>query len=338
MAARRRSRILDAILARSGWSEPEKTKTLGRRSSETERIFADFVTRREETQRRAEALKSRIAMLGRAAAAMGLGRLPSTHTQHLRRLMRAGLLDDSCLRIVALGTPAFALYETLYHYLAPRRLLRHDGGDDATTFYVGSDEIEDVVADRLARALFTLKARVQISRHSPGCVSINTLDHSYVSYREVEFVARSAIERSLSDRNAKPTTVRTVFAVLDNLPLVKGLSVATDCSVLEYASLDPRAFALVSRLAANGGSSPQLDETVAFRRASAVAWMVRDGIIPLAFADAEEDALADLGYPNPMLGHDPTFNARMALKEDQKTENNSSSSIEDEEPDVLRGP
>jgi hypothetical protein len=82
---------------------------LGRKSPETEAIYAAFMSGRKAARERQHALSSAVARQAAIARAAGLGRVPALAASLMRRLDEAGLLGR--LRII--GTNALFAYEAL---------------------------------------------------------------------------------------------------------------------------------------------------------------------------------------------------------------------------------
>lgn len=86
-----------------------RTETsLGRRSSDTERIYEAFATGRSENQDRLKGLAKRLDELAPVNRAMGLGRVPVIAARILRRCDEAGLLGQ---HLTIVGTNAMFAYE-----------------------------------------------------------------------------------------------------------------------------------------------------------------------------------------------------------------------------------
>ena len=83
-------------------------KSMGRRSHETDKIFAFFFEGRDQSNRRLESLYHHLEQMAPVNRALGLGRVPNLTSKILRVLDEANLLGTKLLLV---GTNAMWAYE-----------------------------------------------------------------------------------------------------------------------------------------------------------------------------------------------------------------------------------
>lgn len=84
------------------------TKSLGRRSPETEKIHADFTARKTAVSERLRGLRQSVKEFGGMARAVGINRVPAVVSLTLNKLDEAGLLGRN---LIVVGTNALYAYE-----------------------------------------------------------------------------------------------------------------------------------------------------------------------------------------------------------------------------------
>lgn len=97
-----------------------KARSLGPRSSQTERIYEDFQRGRGEAKATAASLRQTIASQARLNQAIGIARVPDLPSRILRRLDREGLLGRN---LFVAGTNAIYAYEAAAGVFVERDLL-----------------------------------------------------------------------------------------------------------------------------------------------------------------------------------------------------------------------
>ncbi len=93
--------------------------SLGRRSTETERIKDDYVDQRNRLRQRRNSLEKRLKAMDRVNRAYGIGRMPTVAARVLRKLDEAGLLGK---QLCVVGTHSLYAYEARAGILFDGRL------------------------------------------------------------------------------------------------------------------------------------------------------------------------------------------------------------------------
>jgi hypothetical protein len=209
----------------------KKFTSLGRRSAETEKIYADFIDRRDAAKATVIAGRDRMATAGRVAKAYGLARMPTATAEILRALWLRSLTDD----LAAFGGTALFAYELETGVLAPADLVRDD---HLLVVRMRADlPIEDFVlayesVNRGRTQVTERRSRIHIK--TPGGTALEILNSEAVLARIDDQEQTEIIEAAFS------------------LPLVRGLTIARDGKPVEYRVFDPRLYAMASAVMAEG--------------------------------------------------------------------------------------
>lgn len=212
----------------------QRTRSLGPRSEETERVKFEFDQGRERSKRELERVRSRLDTHGRVLKALRLGRVSALTARFLRELHDEGF-DLRHLRIG--GAAALAAYEA-------RSRRRMPLADDASAFdlvptdlFVGERHLFDAIA---SRKIF-------------GPIEID--DERMVLGRGIVLRLLSAdvrddwirsIRRAHAGRD-EIAALEWAFEVPEGIPMV---AVGLDGSPAPVAALDPRAHAILSTMEA----------------------------------------------------------------------------------------
>jgi hypothetical protein len=85
-------------------------RSLGPRNPESERVYDDFISGREQLKERLTSLNARLRRSARVVRALGLGRVPVVAARIIRRLANEKLLGRNLLIV---GTPSLFAYERM---------------------------------------------------------------------------------------------------------------------------------------------------------------------------------------------------------------------------------
>lgn len=273
-----------------GPSGLRRQRSLGARSTETERIKDEFDAGRERANSRftdAEAFLTRQAAINRA---VGIGRVPLISARIVRALDRAGLLGEG-LRIV--GTTAIFAYEAVAGVFVESSIT---ATDDLDLLFDARQRIRLITPDRTQeRSLLKLLQRVDHSfERMPRTFSAVNRD-GFV----VDLIKPMPEPPWKSDREQiAPSGEADLVAVaieglrwLENAPLFEAVAIDERGAPLAMAVPDPRAFAVhklwLSRLA----NRPPLQRQRDRAQAEAVAGLVTRHLLHLPFNAADLSAL-----------------------------------------------
>lgn len=123
-------------------SGDKKAVSLGRRTSETEKIHDEFMKERAELDARIAELRPAMAEQARMAKALRLSRAPSEVGGVLRAIGTSDLLD----RVTLVGEASVYAYENEMTSLLPRDVLPDDGLDLLVSDVRAADLIDELVA------------------------------------------------------------------------------------------------------------------------------------------------------------------------------------------------
>lgn len=217
-----------------------KMRSLGPRSPETERIYQEFRTGKEEAKERLDSLSRRLSEQARLNRAVDLGRVPTIASKILRRLDREGLLGHN---VYIAGTNAIYAYEA------------------AAGVFVRTDLLATGDLDILMEARARL--RLTVTGEEPASVIdvLRSVDRSFKKADEASFraVNRDGYYVDLIKAAANPPwrDEREGFGEGDllassianmkwvaNAPKFEATAVGEDGQPVPMACPDPRAFAL----------------------------------------------------------------------------------------------
>lgn len=204
----------------------KKFTSLGRRGPETEKIYADFIARRDGAKTTVISLRDEIAKGGRVAKAYGLARLPAKSADILRTLWMRQLTDEA----VVFGGAGLLAYELESGLVTPTELIRDDhlilvGRRSAVSELEVRKAYETAVggqcrvSERGGRIRFTREGEVTLEMWDPAALLSR-------AEPDEEHVLDEAIR----------------------LPPFVGLTVARDAQPVELSVFDPRAYAMAAAL------------------------------------------------------------------------------------------
>ncbi|MBM6579927.1 hypothetical protein ILT44_07020 [Microvirga sp. BT689] len=212
-------------------------RSLGRRSAETEQMYADFMRLRSEVQAGLAALAPEVEDAGRVAKALRLGRIPARQVEGLRNLWARGLLcRDGPLSL--LGANALIAYEAKSRIMVPPRVLRDDMGP---VLYVRDGVHIDIGFALSVGSLFMPKhADVGLDELGPGHFRLQCEDGS-----TLDLINRTAVEARLEAQDL-PRGVRRAFEEALELQPVEAVAIGRDGSLVALQAVDPRTFSLLT--------------------------------------------------------------------------------------------
>jgi len=239
--------------------------SLGRRSPETEAVYRDFMERRDTARHVVLSSRDPITIAGRVAKAYGLARLPAKMAEMLRAFWLRSL-DDS---LTIFGGVALLAYEIETEPLAPAGLIR----DEALIVIPMTAEITIADLAEAYEAATGEKPRVQ--GHGDRQV-LHRGDAVPLEVWSRNFVLGHADDRDQAE------VIEEGFEA----PLLKGLTVARDARPVEFATFDPRVYAMLASVLGR-------DQPVWGDRARFAAALVRERW-PEQFEPRQEAAYHDL--------------------------------------------
>lgn len=240
-------------------------RSLGRRSEETERTYADFIAQRDAAKNAVVSNRERIATAGRVAKTYRLARLPAKPAEILRALWLRDLDRD----VAVLGGTALYAYELDAGVLTPtdlvdeHRLILLSLRSDLDAFEIGAAYTATIgedagITEEPHRTIF----------NSPGWPGVEVWrPDRLLAGLEDEEQAR-VLEEAIA---SKPYT---------------GFTVSRDGQPLHLRTLDPRVYALAASLLGR-------DEEIWAERAEFAATLVRERW-PASFDEQQEAAFPDL--------------------------------------------
>lgn len=207
----------------------KRSTSIGRRSPETERFYAEFMKRRARVNSLLAAQGATAETLARVSKALRLARLPEPAADVLTALWKDRLTH---FFIVRSGHAAFA-YETTFRSLLPVS----DSGHVELLFS------DDSLARELSRSLAQCLVKLDGSYEFDASASLFRCDRGpEISINlQATLLDHGAAERDIDDRQ------RDLLAELLELPTVSGMAISRSGRPVPMTVLDPRAFAF-SRL------------------------------------------------------------------------------------------
>jgi hypothetical protein len=254
----------------------KKFTSLGRRSRETEAIYADFISRRDAARLTVMAGRDDIALAGRIAKAHNLARLPAKQAEILRAFWRSSL--DKHLTLF--GGAALFAYEMQTDILTPAELTRDD---DLIFLFDGSSE-------------FTAADIGEAYEDATGAKADSTRRNGRLVFQSgdapgVEILGRKFL-LDRTENGDQADVLRDAF----RMQVVRGLTVARDAQPVEITAPDPRTYALTAYVLGS-------DDDVWAERARFAAALVRERG-PEQFGPEQEAAFPELcGGPEGQLGY-----------------------------------
>ena len=254
----------------------KKFTSLGRRSTQTENIYADFIERRDAAKQTVIANRDRMATAGRVAKAYGLARMPAKSAEILRAFWMRSLSDD----LAVFGGTALFAYELETKVLAPAPLER----DERLIFFRKRPDlppIDDVVGAYEA----AVGASARVVKTSGRAVIRAT------SAMPIELWDRDAVLGQVDDPDRIEILEEGIAA-----DCLTGLTVARDGQPVEFSTFDPRTYALMAYVLGH-------DDEVWAERAKFAATLVRERW-PEQFDPRQQAAFPELcGGPEGELGY-----------------------------------
>lgn len=218
-----------------------RQRSLGPRSSETERIKAEFDTGREAARARFESAREVMERQAAINRALGLGRVPLTGARIVRALDEAGLLGKA-LRVV--GTHAIYAYEAAAGVFADPEITTTE---DIDLLYDARRELGFVVGEALGEAgLLGLLRRTDRSfeRARQGFRAINAEGYLVDLIRPQTRPPWKETRESLADAPDDLTAVGIEgLAWLENAPPFEAVAIDEKGAALRFVAVDPRVFA-----------------------------------------------------------------------------------------------
>jgi hypothetical protein len=273
-------RVRDVEYLFRGSDRAGRGRLLGRRSPETERIFAAFHAGKAAADERLAAIKGQLEEQARLNVALRLARVPRVVGRILREIDAAGLLDS----FTVLGTQALYAYEAA-------------GGVQFLLELLASGDV-DLLYD-------TRKGIEMATRRMDGAGMLGLLkkaDRSFECIRKRGFRAANAgqfmvdlIVPPRSMRDSAPVTFGADDLMASEVPGLQWLINAPKldaCAIDEegwpvpFRVPDPRAFALHKAWLASQPNREPLKKPRDIAQAQAVASMVVEHMPQLPFAKA----------------------------------------------------
>jgi hypothetical protein len=215
-------------------------KSLGPRSSGTEKIKADYSDARTRLKRRVSTLKSKIEQRASINRALRLGQMPAIAAQILRRLDHVGLLGN---QLIVVGTHSLFVY----------------GAKAGVVFEAGLTATQDIDLMYDARRRLSLAAAPGISK-SGVLGLLRSVDASFSSrpghFRAINDegysvdlirpAARDEIGSSIAGLADNDIVPAAIFGLewLMNAPRFAAMVIAADGLPVWVSCIDPRVYAL----------------------------------------------------------------------------------------------
>jgi len=244
----------------------KKWTALGKRSTETEKAYNDFISRRDDARQTVLTSRDDIKLVSRLVKAHGLTRLPGKHAEVLRSFWLRSL--DS--RMTLFGGQALLAYELPTGVLVPAPLVR----DDSLMFILRDDADADTIDD--IKDAFEDAAGTRVRVEEKRKRTVLTGDAVSIELLETDFMTRRVDDEEQAE----------VIEEALKAPAVTGLTVARDSQPVEMKALDPRTFAIAAYVL--GG-----DDGIWMERAQFAATLVRERW-PDQFDPRQESAFPDL--------------------------------------------
>ena len=207
----------------------KRSTSIGRRSPETERFYAEFMKRRARTNSLLADRGETAETLARVSKALRLARLPEAAAEVLMALWKGDLTH---FFIVHSGHAAFA-YETTFRSLLPVP----DGGRIELLFS------EDSLARELSRSLAQCLLKLDASYEFDASASLFHCERG----PEISIKLQAALLDHDAGGRDTDGQQRNLLAELLGLPAVSGMAISRSGRPVPMTVLDPRAFAF-SRL------------------------------------------------------------------------------------------
>lgn len=215
--------------------DPETGKkvwsSLGRRSPETEAIYAEFMGRRATARETIQTHKDDITLGGRLARARGLTRLPTRNAE----ILRAFWLNSVDAQITLFCGASLLAYERESRVIAPVDLVRDD-----RLMFVFDPNVEAVEIDGIVDVYQEVvgdKARVRqrddiMTVQAPDGVGLDIVSERYLLDRAADGDQADLLSRALRE------------------PPFRGVTFASDGQPVELKTLAPQSYAMMAHVLA----------------------------------------------------------------------------------------
>jgi hypothetical protein len=243
----------------------KKFTSLGRRSPETEKVYRDFLDRRDQAKHTVASSRDQMSTAGRVAKAYGLARMPAKSAEILRAIWLRSL--DANLAVFG-GTALFA-YELEAEIMAAAELIR----DEALIVIPFGD---DIAIDDLTSAYEAAVGEKPQVREHDGRHVLHVHDAVVL-----EVWSRGFLLGQFEDGD-QAEVVEESF----NAALLRGLTVARDAQPVEFGTFEPRVYAMLAHGLGH-------DDSLWMKRAQFAAEVVRERW-PDQFEPRQEAAFPDL--------------------------------------------
>ncbi len=215
-------------------------KSIGPRSTETERIKAEYTEQRTRLRQRTTRLSARLEQMGRVNRALGLGRMPRTAARILRKLDEVGLLG---VKAFVVGT------HSLYAYEARAGIL-FDGALTATRdldlLWDTRQRLSLALVEERAEGVIGLLRRIDRSFSAePGHYSASNDEGFLVDFirpeRQLEALRP---DEALTEADGLVAAAISGLQWLINAPKFEQIVIGEDGRPLWMSCADPRVFSL----------------------------------------------------------------------------------------------
>lgn len=270
-------------------------KTLGARSTETERLLASFNTSRAVALERMRLLTDKLEEQARLNKALRLARVPNVIARVLRELDAAGLHDD----FTVIGTQALYAYEAVggVHFI-----LELLASGDVDLLYDARKKLTVVSAKLDGNGLLGLLKKAD---RTFECVRENGYRAANAGQFMVDLVvAPQGMQAQEPVTFAKADLVATEVPGLQwllNSPKINAVAIDEDGWPVPIRAPDPRKFALHKAWLSTLVAREPLKKPRDLDQAQAVAKLVQDYLPHLAFEDTLTSLHGDVRKMLPIL-------------------------------------
>jgi hypothetical protein len=205
----------------------KKWSSLGRRSPETEAVYAEFMGRRANARETIQAHKDDITLAGRLARARGLTRLPTRNAE----ILRSFWLNSVDTQITLFCGASLLAYERDSRVVGPGDLVRDDRlmfVFDPAVESVELDGILDIYQDVAGGKAFVVQRDDIMTVQVPGGVGLDFVNERYLMDHATDRDQASLLSDAL---RAAP---------------FRGLTIASDGQPVELKTFAPQSFAMMA--------------------------------------------------------------------------------------------
>lgn len=268
-------------------SATRSEQSLGRRSPETETLFAEYQAARKRAKRRETSLRKKIESRARINRALGLGQMPRIAAKILREFDSAGLLGT---QLIVVGTHA------LYGYAAKAGVIFQSdlmATRDIDLMFDTRRRISLALAPELSTSgiMGLLRGIDPTFSHRRGEFRAMNDEGYYVDLiRPMEADEATKSIKGIADNDLVPVAILGLQWLM-NAPRFETMVIADDGLPVWMSSIDPRVFALYKQwLATSVDDREPLKRKRDGAQAKAVAHVARD-YLGLAFEAKDLSAL-----------------------------------------------